>query len=176
MELIKLERTVDFAMVLQNKEEPRLCHMMKAGEEATVFSTISKLTIRFVKPNFPESNAADVAEAFAIALMDKEPFWQILDVVNFFKYITQNADKEEFKIYGSSMKITPFQLMKYVGFYNERMGEELEKYHAARKERDTYSRGSTSVSSIKDLMGKEFEQAGMRNDKRDARKKNKNQL
>ena len=86
--LAKAERQVSFITIFETKSKP-FCNVQNERE---LLQSIMKLTQRFISVNFPDVNAQDVALQFAVDITDSRPDWNMLDILNFFKFIRQQAN------------------------------------------------------------------------------------
>jgi hypothetical protein len=117
MDLFKAEKAVSFNLIFETNNKPFL--NVPADRQGELLNSISILAQRFLQVNFPDVNAADVANQFAVDLIDMRCDWSLLDVLNFFKFIRQRQDLEETKIFGNAFKITPMVLNKLAAVYED---------------------------------------------------------
>jgi hypothetical protein len=113
LELSLAEREVSFDLIFSSQRKP-FCNV---GNESELLSSISKLTKRFIDVNFGGENSTDIALQFSIDIVEVRPDWNILDILNFFKFIRQRQDLPENKIFGN--KINSIKLMELTAVYEE---------------------------------------------------------
>jgi hypothetical protein len=113
MELSLAEREVSFDLIFETKRKP-FCNVQNESE---LLSSIAKLTKRFIDVNFAGDNSTDIAMQFSIDIVEIKPDWNLLDILNFFKFIRQRQDLPECKIFGN--KISPIKLLELSSVYEE---------------------------------------------------------
>lgn len=94
--------------------------------------------------------------SFTYKLIDADDTWQVLDVINFFKFITDNQGNKEVKIYG---QIDPLHLWRIHAVYQlERIKfqemlyeEKKQQYITGSSER---SSNATDTITLKDFLRK----------------------
>lgn len=131
--LAKAERQVSFITIFETKRKP-FCNVQNERE---LLQSIMKLTQRFISVNFPDVNAQDVALQFAVDITDSRPDWNMLDILNFFKFIRQRQDLPENKIFGN--KINPIKLMELTAVYEEQKSIAREQWMKTETSKQLYS-------------------------------------
>lgn len=123
LSLMKAEKSIGFDMIFNTQSKP-FCNVT---DEKKLLESVMKLTQRFVSVNFPEVNAVDVSLQFAVDIIDNRPDWNMLDILNFFKFIRQRQDIPENKIFGNN--ITPLKLMELTFSYENNKSIAREIWH-----------------------------------------------
>lgn len=161
-DLMEIGNGVSFTSIIRSNE-PIFKDVVKRGDEVNLTKAVFSVAAIFMADNFPDQNGSDISVQFAKQIINREPTWELGDIVNFFDFIVMRQDLPELKVYGN--KITPFRLMEMVSVYNEHKAEERERIVA--EEKGKFILASTrenSETSIKALMGKELERIQIRDD------------
>ncbi len=123
LSLMKAEKAIGFDLIFSTKFES----FGNVIDEKNLLENVMKITQRFIKVNFPEVNAVDISLQFAVDIIDLRPDWNIMDILNFFKFIRQRQDLPENKIFGN--KISPIKLMELTAVYEENKSIAREIWH-----------------------------------------------
>lgn len=127
VQLVKVERELNFDVILRMEGVARF-GILKKEQEAEVLMHIAKITEQFMKINFPDVSAKNVAIQFATDILESRADWTLYDVVYFFKFIRQRQDLPETKIFGNAFKMTPIVLMQLVAVYEEHKSYAMEQW------------------------------------------------
>ncbi len=123
LSLMKAEKAISFDVIFSTHSKP-FCNVT---DERKLLDYVMKLTQRFITVNFPEVNAVDISLQFAVDIVDIRQDWNLLDILNFFKFIRQRQDLPENKIFGN--KITPIKLIELTAVYENNKSIAREIWH-----------------------------------------------
>jgi len=123
--ILKAEKNISFEVIFETKSIP-FCNIQEENERE-LLQSIMKLTERFVRVNFPDVSAQDVSLQFSVDIIENRPDWNLLDILNFFKFIRQRQDIPENKIFGN--KISPLKLMELTAVYENHKSIAREQWH-----------------------------------------------
>lgn len=123
MYLIMAERELSFTKIFETEAMP----FCKVVNEKKLLESIVKLTHVFLKNNFADCENEAIALQFAFDITDVRKDWNLLDIVNFFKFIRQRQDITENKIFGS--KINTIKLMELAAIYEDHKAMARETWH-----------------------------------------------
>lgn len=132
LSLMKAEKTINFDVIFSAKSKP-FCNVT---DERKLLDNVMKLTQRFITVNFPEVNAVDVSLQFAVDIIEIRQDWNLLDILNFFKFIRQRQDLPENKIFGN--KISPIKLIELTSVYEENKSIAREIWHKNEISKEVY--------------------------------------
>lgn len=132
--IMKAEKDISFELIFETRSKA-FCNIPEA-KEGELLGSIVKLTQRFISVNFPDVDAAGVSVQFAVDVINVRPDWNMLDILNFFKFIRQRQDLPENKIFGN--KITPLKLMELTAGYENQKSIAREIWHKNESNRIEY--------------------------------------
>ena len=121
--IAKAEREICFEIIFQTQSKP----FCVVENESDLLKGIVKLTQRFISVNFPDVDSVAISLQFAVDIISTKPDWNLLDILNLFKFIRQRQDLPENKIFGN--KISPIKLMELVTVYEENKSIAREIWH-----------------------------------------------
>lgn len=160
--LAELKSQVTFELVLKS-DEPNFMDLKREGIRSVVYP-VTGITTSFLRSAFPDQ--VDAAADVAVAIVERNPTWTLLDTINFYKTILNRQDREEFRVFGN--KITVLKLMEMCTAYEDLKAEAHERIIADEKGKfadDEYKRRESTDVSVRSQMGKMYEQVQIKAEK-----------
>ena len=145
LDLSLAEREVNFDLIFSTQRKP-FCNI---ENESELLSSISKLTKRFIEVNFVGENSTDIALQFSIDIVEVRPDWNLLDILNFFKFIRQRQDLPGCKIFGN--KISPIKLIELASVYEENKSIAREIWHKKQISENVFGSAKDRVDVTKKI-------------------------
>ena len=145
LDLSLAEREVNFDLIFSTQRKP-FCNV---ENESELLSSISKLAKRFIEVNFVGENSTDIALQFSIDIVEVRPDWNLLDILNFFKFIRQRQDLPECKIFGN--KISPIKLIELASVYEENKSIAREIWHKKQISENVFGSAKDRVDVTKQI-------------------------
>ena len=129
-DIVKYERQVDFASILQSGEASLM--KLKKDNYDALYDFAVECAGQYLKICYP--NQLGLAPVIASDLIETRPSWKAADMINLFKFARQRQDiKEisELSTQGNQMTVPKF--MSIVAVYEENRAQAMEHLHNSQK-------------------------------------------